>query len=136
MRPRLRPERRAQGEGRVRALQLHGLWWAQRRARDPREHRGLMPDPKRVRAEANALVQELLTRLDASDVRELSVTRGTLRVRVSKDAAVAAPAPVAQTAPAAQAPAGAAATRPSVIPAPSAVTPDASPAPPPGLFYR
>jgi hypothetical protein len=43
-----------------------------------------MPDAKQVRAEANALVQELLTRLDASDVRELEVTRGTLRVKVTK----------------------------------------------------
>jgi len=33
-------------------------------------------DLKQVRAEANALVKELLTRLDASDVRELEATRG------------------------------------------------------------
>ena len=45
-----------------------------------------MADPKKVRAEANALVQELLARLDASDVRELEVTRGAIRVRVAKDA--------------------------------------------------
>ena len=92
-----------------------------------------MPDPKRVRAEANALVQELLTRLDASDVRELSVTRGSLHVRVSKDGS--APVSVAQAAPAAQAPA-AAATGPSVVTAPSAVTTDAITAPLTGIFYR
>ena len=43
-----------------------------------------MADTKSVRAEANELVKELLTRLDASDVRELEVTRGTLRVKVTK----------------------------------------------------
>jgi acetyl-CoA carboxylase biotin carboxyl carrier protein len=41
-------------------------------------------DPKKVRAEANALVQELLTRLDATDVRELEIKRGGIRVKVSK----------------------------------------------------
>ncbi|HEY8830117.1 MAG TPA: biotin/lipoyl-containing protein [Candidatus Limnocylindria bacterium] len=43
-----------------------------------------MADAKKVRAEANELVKELLTRLDGSDVRELEVTRGTLRVKVTK----------------------------------------------------
>ena len=94
-----------------------------------------MADPKRVRAEANALVQELLTRLDASTVRALEVTRGTLRVRVSKDGApVAAPQP-AEPMPAA--PAAAAATGPSVISAaPSAQSADAITAPLTGIFYR
>jgi acetyl-CoA carboxylase biotin carboxyl carrier protein len=94
-----------------------------------------MPDPKRTRAEANVLVEELLARLDASNVRELEVTRGTLRVRVSKDGApvVAAPVP-----PAAQAtPAAPTATGPLVISA-SATGPsaDAITAPLTGIFYR
>ena len=94
-----------------------------------------MADPKRVRAEANALVQELLARLDSTDVRELEVTRGTLRVRVSKDAAPAASAPVAQHAPAAAA--AAPQSGPSVITAPSASTAaDAITAPLTGIFYR
>ena len=94
-----------------------------------------MADPKRIRAEANALVQELLARLDNSDVRELEVTRGTLRVRVSKDAAPAASAPVAQHAPAAAA--AAPQSGPSVITAPSASTAaDAITAPLTGIFYR
>ena len=94
-----------------------------------------MPDPKRVRAEANALVQELLTRLDTTDVRELEVTRGTLRVRVSKDAAPAAAAPVAQATPAA-APPGPTAAGPSVVTAASARSTDAITAPLTGIFYR
>ena len=96
-----------------------------------------MSDPKRVRAEANALVQELLARLDTTSVRELEVTRGTLRVRVSKDAAVVASAPVAQAAPAATAPVGAAAAGPSVITAASASSSSSAiTAPLTGIFYR
>ncbi len=101
-----------------------------------------MSDPKRVRAEANALVQELLTRLDTTSVRELEVTRGTLRVRVSKDAAPVAgapvtSAPVAQAAHAATAPVGAAAAGPSVITAASASSSStAITAPLTGIFYR
>ena len=49
-----------------------------------------MPDPKRIRAEANALVGELLKRLADEDVRELEVKRGGVRVRVAKDGRVAA----------------------------------------------
>ena len=49
-----------------------------------------MPDPKRIRAEANALVGELLERLAHEDVRELEVKRGGVRVRVAKDGTVAA----------------------------------------------
>ena len=94
-----------------------------------------MPDPKRVRAEANALVQELLTRLDTTNVRELEVTRGTLRVRVSKDAAPAAAAPVAQATPAA-APPGPTGAGPSVVTAASARSTDAITAPLTGIFYR
>jgi len=94
-----------------------------------------MSDPKRVRAEANALVQELLARLDTSNVRELEVTRGTLRVRVSKDSAPGAAAPVAQGAPATATP-GPAAAGPSVITAPSAASTSAITAPLTGIFYR
>ena len=95
-----------------------------------------MADPKRVRAEANALVQELLTRLDASDVRELEVIRGALRVRVSKDGPAATAAPAAHPTAATQA-ATAATTGPSVVIAPSAAAAaDAITAPLTGIFYR
>jgi len=95
-----------------------------------------MPDPKRVRAEANALVQELLARLDTTSVRELEVTRGTLRVRVSKDAAPVVAAPLAQ-ATAAAVPAGPGAAGPSVVTAASAAgSTDAITAPLTGIFYR
>jgi acetyl-CoA carboxylase biotin carboxyl carrier protein len=91
-----------------------------------------VPDPKKVRAEANALVQELLTRLDASDVRELEVTRGAIRVRVAKDAPPRAGAPAAATKPAAHA-----ANGPTVVSAePEAKTADAITAPLTGIFYR
>ena len=96
-----------------------------------------MADPKRIRAEANALVQELLTRLDTSDVRELEVTRGALRVRVSKDGAPVATAPAAHATVAMPAATAAAATGPSVITAPSAAAAaDAITAPLTGIFYR
>jgi len=92
-------------------------------------------DPKKVRAEANALVQELLTRLDASDVRELEVTRGAIRVRVAKDApARAQAAPVVATKPAAH---PTATNGPTVVSAePEAKTADAITAPLTGIFYR
>jgi len=63
-----------------------------------------MPDPRKVRSDANALVTELLERLAHSEVSELEVKRGGIRVRVAKDgpriatspeAAPAAPHPVA-----------------------------------------
>jgi len=57
-----------------------------------------MADPKKLRADANALATELLHRLAAGDVQQLEVRRGGLRVKVSKNGA---PAPVAtQSAPA------------------------------------
>src|SRR6266513_288213 len=72
MRPRLRTEPRAKGEGRPVALELHGVRRAQRRARHkPRGRR--MPDPRKVRADANALVAELLERLAHAEVSELEV---------------------------------------------------------------
>jgi len=53
-----------------------------------------MPDPRKVRADANALVAELLERLAHDEVSELEVKRGGVRVRVSKDGGrVAASAP-------------------------------------------
>ena len=86
-----------------------------------------MPDPRKVRADANALVTELLERLANAEVSELEVKRGGVRVRVVKDGArVAASAPAAgdapQTAPAAPAPP--AKELPTVI------------APLTGIFYR
>jgi acetyl-CoA carboxylase biotin carboxyl carrier protein len=53
-----------------------------------------MPDPRKVRADANALVAELLERLAHDEVSELEVKRGGLRVRVARDGArVAGSAP-------------------------------------------
>jgi acetyl-CoA carboxylase biotin carboxyl carrier protein len=52
-----------------------------------------MPDPRKVRADANALVAELLERLANDEVSELEVKRGGVRVRVSKDGARAAANP-------------------------------------------
>ena len=93
-----------------------------------------MADPKAVRAEANTLVQELLARLDASDVRELEVTRGTLRVKVTKGAP--AQAAVAPARPASR-PDAAPAPGPSVVSAASAAQhADAITAPLTGVFYR
>ena len=95
-----------------------------------------MADPKRVRAEANALVQELLARLDASDVRELEVTRGALRVRVSKDGPAVAAAHVAHATVATPV-ATAATTGPSVVIAPAAAAAaNTITAPLTGIFYR
>jgi acetyl-CoA carboxylase biotin carboxyl carrier protein len=82
-------------------------------------------DPKKIRADANALVGELLERLARSEVSELEVKRGGLRVRVAKDGA------------------GAVAT-PALTVAPSAVATPATPAqelptvnaPLTGIFYR
>ena len=58
-----------------------------------------MPDPKKLRADANALVAELLGRLGGAGVQELEVKRGPLRVRVSKDGAAAPRPAVAAAAP-------------------------------------
>jgi acetyl-CoA carboxylase biotin carboxyl carrier protein len=56
-----------------------------------------MAEGKKLRADANALVTELLQRLAAEDVQQLEIRRGGLRVKVSKNGA---PAAVAQAAPA------------------------------------
>jgi acetyl-CoA carboxylase biotin carboxyl carrier protein len=59
-----------------------------------------MPDPRKLRADANALVAELLERLAHDEVSELEVKRGGLRVRVAKDGArVAGAAPVSAAPP-------------------------------------
>ncbi|SRR5258705_5662371 len=53
-----------------------------------------MPDPRKVRADANALVAELLERLANDEVSEVEVKRGGVRVRVAKNGVrVAASAP-------------------------------------------
>jgi acetyl-CoA carboxylase biotin carboxyl carrier protein len=57
-------------------------------------------DPKKLRADANALVTELLQRLRAEDVQQLEIRRGGLRVKVSKNGAAAAPAPQTAAVPA------------------------------------
>ena len=59
-----------------------------------------MADPKKLRADANALVTELLQRLAAEDVQQLEIRRGGLRVKVSKNGV-----PAATAAPSAPAPA-------------------------------
>ena len=69
-----------------------------------------MADPKKLRADANALVTELLQRLAKEDVQQLEVRRGALRVKVSRNG-VAAVAAAAQAAPA-SAPSGVVVTGP------------------------
>ncbi len=73
-----------------------------------------MADPKKLRADANALAVELLQRLKVEELQELEVRRGSLRVRVSKSApaAVAAPTAVAQPATTVATPAASAAAAP------------------------
>ena len=95
-----------------------------------------MADAKDTRAEANALVRELLTRLDASDVRELEVTRGTLRVKVTKGPPAQMYAPVPATAPAARPEAAPQTAGPAIVSAePTASTANAITAPLTGVFY-
>jgi acetyl-CoA carboxylase biotin carboxyl carrier protein len=85
-----------------------------------------MPDPRKVRADANALVVELLERLARDEVSELVVKRGGVRVRVSKDGVR-----VAQAGPAV---AGPPAT-PAVAGPPVKELPTVN-APLTGIFYR
>jgi acetyl-CoA carboxylase biotin carboxyl carrier protein len=85
-------------------------------------------DPKKIRADANALVGELLERLAHEDVRELEVKRGGVRVRVTKDGAQAASAPAAGFA------GGPAAV--TTAPAAPAVELPTVNAPLTGIFYR
>jgi acetyl-CoA carboxylase biotin carboxyl carrier protein len=84
-----------------------------------------MADPKKIRADANALVTELLERLARAEVSELEVTRAGLRVRVAKDGARPAPAVAAAPVAASQAQAAAA---PADLPTVNA--------PLTGIFYR
>jgi acetyl-CoA carboxylase biotin carboxyl carrier protein len=50
-----------------------------------------MADPRKIRADANALVAELLERLANDEVSELEVKRGGVRVRVAKNGGRVAP---------------------------------------------
>ncbi|MDQ2914048.1 MAG: acetyl-CoA carboxylase biotin carboxyl carrier protein [Chloroflexota bacterium] len=85
-----------------------------------------MPDPRKVRADANALVAELLERLAHDEVSELEVKRGGVRVRVAKDGARAAAGATGVVAPHASAAAAA---------APVKELPTVN-APLTGIFYR
>jgi acetyl-CoA carboxylase biotin carboxyl carrier protein len=90
-----------------------------------------MADPRKVRADANALVGELLVRLARDEVRELEVKRGGLRVRVAKDGA-AVPSQAASVA------SPGLSTAPPVV-GPTTVEPGEVPtvsAPLTGVFYR
>jgi acetyl-CoA carboxylase biotin carboxyl carrier protein len=84
-----------------------------------------MPDPKKVRADANALVAELLERIANDQVSELEVKRGGVRVRVAKEGAGIA----------ASAPGTAAPHVPAVPGAPVKELPTVN-APLTGIFYR
>ena len=88
-----------------------------------------MADPKKIRAEANALVAELLERLAHEDVRELVVKRGGVRVRVARDGApVAGAVPVAASMSSGAAPAATSAPSQPELPTVNA--------PLTGIFYR
>jgi acetyl-CoA carboxylase biotin carboxyl carrier protein len=87
-----------------------------------------MPDPRKVRADANALVTELLARLARDEVSELEVKRGGVRVRVTKDGARAAVATQAVSAAGPHAAASAPAAPVKELPTVNA--------PLTGIFYR
>jgi acetyl-CoA carboxylase biotin carboxyl carrier protein len=90
-----------------------------------------MADPKKLRADANALVTELLQRLAAEDVQQLEIRRGGLRVKVSRDGGapqVAASAPASRTA-------GVTVTGPEPQAKPERELPTVN-APLTGVFYR
>ncbi|GAC1698506.1 MAG: acetyl-CoA carboxylase biotin carboxyl carrier protein [Candidatus Limnocylindrales bacterium] len=91
-------------------------------------------------ADATDLVKELLARLEATDVRELEVSTGDLRVRVSRDGAAqtTAAAPVAAAADPVSAPAaaGGPAMATVVTAGAAAKAADAIVAPLTGIFYR
>ena len=102
-----------------------------------------MSDASPVRADATALAKELLARLETADVRELEVSAGDLRVRVSRDGATAPTASAAPSAPAAaasapttSAPAGGPAMATVVTAAGATKDADAITAPLTGIFYR
>lgn len=86
-----------------------------------------MPDPRKVRTDANALVAELLERLANDEVSELEVKRGGVRVRVAKNGGrVAASMPGVVASPHAA---------PAVPAAPVKELPTVN-APLTGIFYR
>ena len=86
-----------------------------------------MPDHRKVRADANTLVAELLERLAHAEVSELEVKRGGVRVRVAKEGGrVAASAPGVANAPHVP-------TAAPAVPAKALPTVDA---PLTGIFYR
>lgn len=89
-----------------------------------------MADPKKLRADANALAVELLQRLGSDEVQELEVRRGPLRVRVSK--AVVAPTAAPGSSIGSQVAAGPMPVTPEA-PAADRVTVNA---PLTGIFYR
>src|SRR5687768_13098682 len=88
-----------------------------------------MADPKKLRADANALVSELLQRLAAEDVQQLEIRRGGLRVKVSKNGTPVAAAPSVPAA----APSGVIVTGPDQQAAGELPTVNA---PLTGVFYR
>jgi len=93
-------------------------------------------DPRKVRPELNALVAELLGRLEASDLRELEVRRNGLRVKVSKGAGpVATPPAVAVASGTAARPTTPGASE-GVTAAPMAAAGIQVTAPLTGVFYR
>lgn len=85
-----------------------------------------MADPRKVRADANALVTELLERLAQAEVSELEVKRGGVRVRVARQGARVATSP---------GPADSPAAAPAVPAAPAKDLPTVN-APLTGIFYR
>ena len=90
-----------------------------------------MADPKKVRAEANAMIPDLLERLARDEVRQLETRRAGVRVRVTKlDGAPVAPMSAA--------PASRPASAHAVADAPAAQATDLSTvnAPLTGIFYR
>ena len=93
-----------------------------------------MADPRKVRPELNALVAELLGRLEASDLRELEVRRNGLRVKVSKGPGPVAPMPPAAAQPAT--PGTAEAGVAMALAMPAAATGIQVTAPLTGVFYR
>src|SRR5256886_2396679 len=86
-----------------------------------------MPDPRKVRADANELVAELLDRLANDEVSELEVKRGGVRVRVAKNGG--------RVQPSAEGAVTAAHVAPAAPPAPVKELPTVN-APLTGIFYR
>ena len=98
-----------------------------------------MSDEPGSHAGATGLLKELLARLASSDVRELEVSVGDLRVRVSRDGAGAAPiaaTPTPALAASAPAPAGGPAMATVVTAGGAAKATDEIVAPLTGVFYH